>query len=256
MPAEALPATLDTRPALPQDVGALRKVASEALGQLTEQQRAYVLAFMQHGNATRAAREAGYSERFAPDLARRLKAHAGVQAAVRALAALRGAEASYGPDELRQLLCAALDVSPEAYLVRNESGDLIGVRDMDSLSTAERIRLKRMEARVRKSAKGQRAAIVSCEIELHSPVEVIDRIARLGGMYAGEGVSVNVNALMAQVAPPPLDPMLGEVLDVLCTDAELAEWASGDDETRRRVLRGAVDRARLFLPAQAGEGTS
>lgn len=241
-----LPVIRDT---LPSDVAELRRVAAERLAALTEQQRAFAVALATHGSATRAAREAGYSEASAKDLARRLKRHPAVTAAVRALAQLRGAEASYGPDELRRLLEGALDVSPEAFLVRNEAGDLVGVRDFDSLSPSERLRVKRLDARIRKSAQGNRAHVVSVDVELVSGLEIVDRLARLGGYYA-DAALVNVNTLGPAVIapPPPLDPVLAEVADALLDDDELREFVSGDDATRRRLLLDAAARVRMALP--------
>lgn len=234
------------RDVLPVDPADLRRVAAERLAALTEQQRAFAVALATHGNATQATREAGYSESSAKDLARRLKRHPAVNAAVRALAQLRGAESTYGPDELRRLLEGALDVSPEAFLVRNEAGDLIGVRDLDSLSPSERLRVKRLGARVRKSAQGNRAHVVTCDVELVSPLEIVDRLARLGGYYSDSAL-VNVNALgPAVIAASPIDPLVAELADALLDDAELGEFVRADDATKRRLMLQAAARVRAL----------
>lgn len=245
MTAPTLPVVRDV---LPVDLAELRRVAAERLAALTDQQRAFAAAHAQHGNATQAAREAGYSEASAKDLARRLKRHPGINAAVRALAQLRGSEVTYGPDELRRLFEGALDVSPEAFLVRNEAGDLIGVRDFDALSPSERLRVKRLEARVRKSAQGNRAHVVVCDVELVNPLELVDRVAKLGGYYADSAL-VNVNTLgPAVIAASSIDPLVAELADVLLDDADLAEFVRGDDAGKRRLMLAAAQRIRAALP--------
>jgi len=237
---------IDTRPALPLDLDKARSVAAAALAELTERQSAWVVSFSHHGNAARATREAGYSETSTTDLTRRLRANPRVSMAIRALANLRGLEASYGPDQLRQLLETALDVSPETFLIRNDAGELVGVRDLDSLSPAERIRVKALRATVRKSAKGQRAHLVKIDVELTPVLDVLDRLARMQGLYGGEGVSVNVAALgPTAIGPAPLDPLWAEVLDALLDDAELRDYfAASNDEERRAILQPAVARLR------------
>lgn len=236
----------DTRPALPLDLDKARSAAAAALAELTERQRAWVVSYSQHGNANRATREAGYSETSTTDLTRRLRANPKVGAAIRALAQLRGLEASYTPDQLRRLLERALDVSPETFLVRNDAGELVGVRDLDSLSPAERLRVKALRATVRKSVQGNRAHLVKIDVELTPTLEVLDRLARMQGLYGGEGVSVNVAALgPTAIGPAPMDPLWAEVLDALLDDAELRSYfAASSDEERRAILRPAVERLR------------
>lgn len=240
---ESLPMVRDT---LPGDVESLRRIAAERLAALTEQQRAFAVALATHGNASQAVREAGYSEASAKDLARRLKRHPAVTAAVRALAQLRGAEASYGPDELRRLLEGALEMSPETLLVRNSEGDLIGVRSLDELSPAERLRVRKLEARVRKSAQGRRSHLVSVEVELVNPLEIVDRLAKLGGYYASDGPLVSIDALgpTAIMAPLPIDPLVAELADALLDDADLREFVAGDDTVKRRLMVDAAKRVR------------
>lgn len=239
--------SLDTRPALPPaaDVDALRKRAAEALAALTEQQRAYAVAYTRHGNSAQAARDAGYSEKSAADLARRLRAHAGVQEAVRALAALRGAEATYSADDLRALLAAALDFDPETLFIRNAEGQPIGLRSLDSLSAAERLRVKKLDVRMRVSAKGERASFRNLEVELVDPLGIVDRLARLGAYYA-DSAAVSINLGQLAPPPPPMDPILAELADAVLTDEELRHFVTAGEDDRRALLRSAIARLRAI----------
>jgi hypothetical protein len=242
----ALPAAIiDAAP----ETSALRARAESELSALTEQQRRYVMAFCEHGNSVRAAKEAGYKESSAKDIARRLRANPVIRAAIAALARARGAEVAYGPDELRRLLETALDVSPEIFMVRNEAGDLVGVRDLDSLSPGERMRVRSLTAKVRKSAQGNRAHLVNLEVELVNPLEIIDRLAKLQQLYSSESVAANVAALGQTTVAPSFDPLWAEVLDALLSESELQDYfAANSDEERWSVLRPAVDRLRASLP--------
>ncbi len=43
------------------------------------------------------------------------------------------------------------EVNAESFLVRNSNGDVIGLRDQSLLSMPERARLKKIEAKIRRS---------------------------------------------------------------------------------------------------------
>ena len=242
----------DVRPALPPaaDVAKLRERAAAALAALdNDQRRVFVVRYVATGNARRAAEDAGYAH--PEDLARRLKARPDVAEAIRAVAALRGAEATYSPEDLRALLSAALDFDPECLYVRNAEGHPVGLRELSSLSPAERLRVKSLNVKMRRSAKGERAHFVSLEVELVNPLEIIDRLAKLGGYYSDSPL-VNIATLgPAVIAAPPIDPLVAELADALLSDTELAEFVRGDDATKRRLMLQASARVRAALPERA-----
>jgi len=245
-----LPAVPAVSHRLPSDPDELRRIAAERLALLTPKQAAFAAAYARHGEKRRAAVSAGYSEASASKMAAQLQHHEGVASAVRALVALRSAEATLNVGEAQQLLEAMIDVSAEDFLLRNANGDLIGVRDQSLLSAPERARLKKLEAKVRRSASGRRAHLVDVRVELISALEVFDRLAKLNSWYGDEmPFAVNVLAqgeTTISAGQPPLDAMWAEVLDALLSDEELrAYFKCETDDERRAILRPAVDRLKV-----------
>lgn len=249
---------LDIRPALPPaaDVEKLRERAATALAALgSDQMREFVARYVAHGNARRAAEEAGYAH--PEDFSRRLRAKPEVAEAIRAVASLRGAESSHTPEDLRALLSAALDFDPECLYVRNSEGHPVGLRELSSLSAAERLRVKSLNVRMRRSAQGNRASFINLEVDLVNPLEIIDRIAKLAGYYASDGPTINLATLGTSIVATTkaLDggALWAEVLDALLSDEELAAYfATEDEHDRRAILRPAVARLRA-LPERASE---
>lgn len=229
---------------LPTEPERLREIAAERLAALTPKQREWAVAFARGGSVREAALAAGYSEHSAQDLGQRLGKHPDVMSAVHALTALRGAEATFEADDVCRLLEQALSVTAEDLVIRNSTGQAIGLRE--NLSPAEHLRVKRIQARVRRSAKGERSHIVSLDIELHSPLDIIDRLAKLRGWAPDSPFAVNIATLgEAHVsAPPPIDPLLAELADAVLSNAELRRFVAAEDAEKRELLRSAIERLR------------
>jgi terminase small subunit-like protein len=227
----------------------LQTAADAALSALTDQQRAFALEYASHGDAMRAAEAAGYSGANLADLARRTRRNAKVQAAVRTLVALRSSDVSYDAEGVRRFLENMLAVSTEDFLTRNSNGDVIGIKDQSLLSPAERARVKKLEARIRRSAKGGRSHIVSVLVELVPALDVVRELSRIGGFYAdGEGPSLSVNLAAAAASQPSApagpDPLLCELADAVLDDGELRQWVAASDARKLELLRAGIARLR------------
>src|SRR5262249_10987517 len=156
-------------------------------------------------------------------------------AAVRALTAMRSADVSYDAEGLRRVLEGMLAVSTEDFLTRNTNGDVIGIKDQSLLSPAERARVKKLEARIRRSAKGERSHLVNLAVELVPALDIVRELARIGGYYAdaeGPALSVNVAASTRSSSTPTLDPLLAELADVLLDDRELRRFVAASDSEK------------------------
>ncbi|HKA16607.1 MAG TPA: terminase small subunit [Myxococcota bacterium] len=225
----------------------LRATADAALSALTDQQRAFAIAYATHGDPLRAAEAAGYSGASLSDMARRTRRNERVQAAVRALTAMRSADVSYDAEGLRRVLEGMLAVSTEDFLTRNTNGDVIGIKDQSLLSPAERARVKKLEARIRRSAKGERSHLVNLTVELVPALDIVRELARIGGYYAdaeGPALSVNVAASTRSSSAPTLDPLLAELADVLLDDRELRRFVAASDSEKVALLRAGIARLR------------
>ena len=93
---------------------------------------------------------------------------------------------------------------------------------------------------------------VQLEAELYSPLDILDRIARLRG-WMGEGqlfqfnVGVSGDAEITAAGQPrsagQLDPLLAEVADLALDDEELLQFFETTDHAeKRQLLRAGLDR--------------
>lgn len=235
-----LPAIVDN---LPRDREELRTLATQRLASLTAKQREFAISYAQNGAPTRAARDAGYAE--PSDSARKLRRNKDVMAAVQVLAALRSSDATLNIGEAQQLLEAMIEVNAESFLIRNSNGDVVGVRDQSLLSMPERARLKKIEAKVRRSARGERAHLVNLTVELTPLLEVFDRLAKLQGWYGNDEPAFAVNVVATgetEIKTGGFDPLLAEICDLVLDDAELLKFFEVTDDEKRQLLRKGLER--------------
>lgn len=230
----------------PTEAEKLEAELEAALKPLTDLQRAFVTEFAARGDAVEAAKAAGYSAKSADDLALRLRRNAKVAHALRCAVALRESTADLSQEKSLAFLEAMLAVRLEDLVLVNANGTPIGVRDLATLGAGQTARIKRLTAVVRRSAGGERAHLVTINIELIDALSVLDRIAKLRGWTSDSpNVAVNVATASGDVhvgepKPDPLRADWAEVLDVLLDDQALKEYFAADEDRRRVLLRAAV----------------
>ncbi len=138
-------------------------------------------------------------------------------------------------------------MNAESFLVRNSNGDVIGLRDQSLLSMPERARLKKIEAKIRRSVRGERAHLVKLTVELTPLLEVFDRLARLNAWYGNDEPAFAVNVLATgetAISTNSFDPLLAEVFDLVLDDDELLKFFEGTDDEKRQLLRAGLERLR------------
>jgi hypothetical protein len=228
---------------LPHDHDKLKAIAQERLEKLNSRQREFAIEYARSGAPAASARFAGYAD--GSDTARKLRRNPKIMAAVHALAALRSSEGTLNVTEATSLLESMIEVNAESFLVRNQNGDVIGIKDMNLLSMAERSRLKKIQAKIRRSARGERSHIVNLSVELTPLLEVFDRLAKLNGWYGNDEPAFAVNVLATgetTIDTNQFDPLLGEICDLVLDDAELLEFFNGTDDEKRQLLRTGLER--------------
>lgn len=158
-----------------------------ALSCLSPKQVAFVEAYLGPGGGPggghwRDAAEAAGFERIGQEL-QRLRRNPKVLAAIDAGARLRSADAPpINKERLLQLLTGMLYATEEDFLIRNASGDPIGVRELASMPPGKRAAFKSLRAKVRRSAKGERAHVTDLAIEVVDPIRTAELIARILGI--------------------------------------------------------------------------
>jgi hypothetical protein len=163
----------------------LRAEAAEAKAALTGRQRAFVEAYLEHGEARHAAAAAGYRH---PTGATKIRNHARVKRAVVAALALREAELAYSRDDAVATLVAAARLRLEdVFEASPADGAPARVKDLAALPTGAQARIKRLT----------RDASGNVVLELVPITTVIETLARVAGWTpdsrAFPGVSVNLN---------------------------------------------------------------
>lgn len=112
-----------------------------ALPELTAREGAFVLHYLRTGNATEAAREAGYSERTARKQGSEVLARPRVQRAVQALQAARAERLTVDADWVIRHLVEVTERCLEAVPVLDEEGQPTGVYKFDSRGANGALRL-------------------------------------------------------------------------------------------------------------------
>ncbi len=229
---------------LPTDAAALRELSRARLAQLeTDQQRDFARALSRGRSPREAAIEAGYSERSAQTIGGRLRKHAGIAAAVEVLTAVASSEVTFSHEAACGLLEQALAVRVNDLVTRSaQTGQITGLREQ--LSTAQDLRVKHLRARVRSSSKGQRPRLVSLEIQLHSPVELIAQLAKLRNWTGDPAVDVAALSQTHVSAAPwereaPL--ILAQVADHLLDEKQLRAFVRADGPGKVALLRSALE---------------
>jgi len=165
---------------LAREIEARKRDFERALAALTEPQQRVVQAYLKLGHRRAAVAAAGYARTSYE--ATRLWRNPSVLAAIEAGVALRSADAKpITKEALIQRLEAMLEVRREDLLLFNEDGKPIGVKDLASLPAATQAAIKTLRAKVRRSARGERAHIVDLELELVDPLRVAELLARVHG---------------------------------------------------------------------------
>lgn len=163
-----------------REVEAAKVDYERALAQLTPKQRAFVEGYLQCGHWRDAAEAAGF-DRVGQELTR-LRRNPRVQAAIEAGAKLRSADAApITKEEMLHLLTAMFFATQEDFLIRNASGDPIGVREPASMSRGQRAAFRKLQGKVRRSVTGERAHVVDLIVETVDPVRVAELICAIQG---------------------------------------------------------------------------
>lgn len=254
MPNALTPAPVRDR--LPSDIDALERALDERLEPLNKRQRDFVHHFVRLGNATEAARQAGYSEKgdSAKDTASRLKQHPDVSRAIRAAVALREATADLKAEDIAALLEGMLQVRIEDLLEFNAVGTPIDVRDWETLGIAQQRSIKKLEARVRRSATGRAAHFVDIHVELHSPFEIMDRLAKIRGWMEDSPLFNLTMGTVGDVSfsgEKRVEKALYQLLDLLDDETVAGFFAipESDQDERAAYLQKAVTSFKTALPS-------
>lgn len=187
-------------------VAHLRERLETALAKLPEMRAAFVRAHLDNPDPVGAAIAAGYSEKSAPDLVRRMQRDPRVREALALAADLRASLQSFGKGDLVRLLSAALQVRREDFLVYGSDGVTpIGLVPLETLSLAHQLRIKRYAVRTRAGTSGKRPRIHSIELELTDVHELVDKIAALSGWIVRRSeLDATVTALRSPLSELPV----------------------------------------------------
>lgn len=188
-------------------VAHLRERLDQALATLPEMRAAFVRAHLDNPDPIGAAVAAGYSQKSAPDLVRRMQRDPRVREALALAADLRAAVTSFGKGDLIRLLTAALQVRREDFLLMGSDGVTpIGLRPLETLSLAHQVRIKKYGVRTRAGTSGKRPRIHSIELELTDVHELVDKIAALSGWVVRKSeLDAKVTAYRSEVGAVKAD---------------------------------------------------
>ncbi len=241
------------------EVRRLREQRDEALDALEPRERAWVEHFSVSGNGREAAEAAGYRDPAHESL--RVKRRPAVKRALLAVLRARTSSTEFSREDAIRFLRAMLNVRLADFGETNEHGVLVGLRDLEALPVEVQARVKSMSARVHRSAKGERAHYVNLEVALHSPLDILDRLARLEGWVDD---SPTVRIALAAIQDPNSAPagmegwrLVHELADEIFDDAQLSKYleahASGDRVEMGRLVREELARLReqrTAIPAE------
>jgi hypothetical protein len=251
----------------------LQETARQALAGLSDRERKYVESILAGAEPSAAVVEAGYAES-AKSTGRQvaiLRARPRVVEAIAAGLAARDASATITHERMCALLETALLTKLSDLGEVHPNGTLTWLRPVETLTPGQLLRVRRMSAKVHKSAKGEQAGYRWIEIDFEPPSKLIAQLGELRGFKPESPqyqalLALATAATRASVSRPAFDVTLDSLADAVLDEHQLPAYLEAKDagqlDACAELLRSAINRLRRLresvdvevLPAEASSG--
>ena len=222
----------------------------QKLENLPEQRRPFVEHFLETGNGTESARAAGYSEKSAKDLARRILKDPKVKAAISAGLVARDARLELDQEGACAYLETMLKTGWGDVFEVDLDGRPVAIKDLSALSPAQTKSFKKLSATIRRTASGKSSHLVKLDVETRDPVGIIAELAKLRGWTSDSPLidfrTENVYASAPHQAEQEVRTLdLNVMADAVLSDNEISRFVALDrDEDKLRMIGEAASRLR------------